>query len=167
MFSFFSWNAQAQIPPRGSSIQKCRFAFGEWLAFRAVMHVLLVVCAGCPPALGCLLQAPCWAGDKGSCTACAGALGKQHRAQGSCCCWLSWHHHSAALGWGVPPLYPCCSVMGSPSVRLLLSPAQDRLVPPAVCPAAALHSSCLEFRNLLQLRNVFFCIALTAFANDC
>lgn len=34
MFSFFSWNAQAQIPPRGSFTQKCRFAFGEWLAFR-------------------------------------------------------------------------------------------------------------------------------------
>lgn len=34
MFSFFSWNAPAQVPPRGSFIQKCRFAFGEWLAFR-------------------------------------------------------------------------------------------------------------------------------------
>lgn len=53
-----------------------------------------------------------------------------------------------SLGMGSARLvYPCCNVMSSPSVRLLLCPVQDSVVPPAVLPGAAHHSSCLECRN--------------------
>lgn len=136
MFSFCSRNAQAQIPPRGSFIQKCRFALGEWLSFRGSdacpAHGLLL---GVPSTLGCLLQALFWAGDKGSCAACVGALGKQHGARGYCWSWLS---HSAALGWGghsahLVPLLQCDGLLLSqPSAVSCLGP----------CCASSCASSC-------------------------
>lgn len=136
-----------------------------WLS-EAEMHVLLVVwcwvfhqnwgvCSGHCSGLGQAVWR-CLCGSPGRAAQCPGLLLVLAEL---------------AQPWGgedtVPTLYPCCNLMGSCSVSLLLSPAQDRVVPPAVLPAAAHHSSCLEFRNLLQLRNVFFCVALTSFANHC
>lgn len=150
MFSCFSWNAQAQIPPRGSFIQKCRFAFGEWLAFRGSdacpARALLL---GVAPTLH-LLQALFWAGDKGLCAASAEALDKQHSPVATAGSGLAGTATLQPWDGEVPTLYPLLSQ----------PPAPDCVVPPAVLPAAAHHSSCLEFRNWVQLRNVFFCVAL-------
>lgn len=131
MFSCFSWNALAQIPPRGSFIQKCRFAFGEWLALRQW-------CMSCScSAAGCCTNTAFAPGTVLGWGQSAGALGKQHSACGYCWFWLSWHSHSAALGWGGAHLVPLAQSASCPGLCCASSCAS----------AAAHHSSCLEFRN--------------------
>lgn len=163
MFSFFSWNAQAQIPPRGSFTQKCRFVFGEWLAVRAVMHVPLMVC--CCVFVNTGASAPGTVLSWGQAVLCCLCGGPGQAAQWAAAGpgWaLGWGGHNAHL---VPPAAMQWALAQSASCCLL--PRTMFVVPPAVLPAAAHHSSCLEFRNLLQPRNVFFCVALMSFAIHC
>lgn len=56
------------------------------------------------------------------------------------------------------------SVCWSSESPCLLS-ADCAVITPLLAPAVLLR--CLELRNLFQLRNVFFCVALLPFANPC
>lgn len=97
MFPFFRWNAQAQIPPKGSFIQKYRFAFGEWLTFKGSLHV--VCCWDVWPDFMRVSPRHCWPllGTAEFCTAFVGALGKRHTCQWCCSSLLS--NQSLASPW--------------------------------------------------------------------
>lgn len=173
MFSFFRWNAQAQIPPKDSFIQKYRFAFGKRLTLKAF-------CAY--PACGllpmCLVKTDrrrgaVW-GQRGYVLPSQEPWGshvhlvmlqlpaerRQPRCQSSRC--------AEAVPSGA--LYPSTCVERGYAVMISLCCQGGLLRLLRAVPCFRLQGAipdCLEFRNLFQLRNVLFCVALTPFANYC
>lgn len=164
MFPFFRWNAQAQIPPKGSFIQKYRFAFGEWLTFKGSLHV--VCCWDVWPDFMRVSPRHCWPllGTAEFCTAFVGALGKRHACQWCCSSLLS--NQSLASPWdceGWCLLVPsgcseqsCAIILSSAAGLAFCRPTHSHSVLPAARQNVIYNG--LEFRNLLQLKNVFFVV---------
>lgn len=113
MFSFFRWNAQAQIPPRDSFTQKYRFAFGKQLASHAA-------CA-CP-ARGLLSVCPVQEGC--ACVLGTGLAGAGAVQLGCCGSLLSTRSRSARPGAG-----------GATSAGALNALPAQRPSPCSCCPA--------------------------------